>query len=31
MQNQIKRKNTFKLKHVVVQTNLLFTYKVARK
>ena len=30
MQNQIKRKKTFKLKHVVVQNNLLFTYKVVR-
>ena len=30
MRNQMKRKNTFKLKHVVVQTNLLFTYKFVR-
>ena len=31
MQNQIKLKKTFKLKHVVVQNNLLFTYKVCKK
>ena len=30
MQNQIKLKKTFKLKHVVAQNNLLFTYKVVR-